>query len=228
MYPARNAPLSAPTVVATSKNMPTRMFEYPSFKYAAAAPDEVAITETSEAPIAYRISTPNTKVSSGTITTPPPSPVNAPSSPAAIDPAATINVNSKLFNAAILFRSSSGHSPAAALLLRPTLARCIGNKSLAKRAVRLQPHLGPRIIQRHGETPQNFAANRSVERLRRRHTLSIRRKIRHRLPHFRARDRQFVHIPRPPLKFPSRPKSDRLELLVPLLDQAVFRYKWSK
>src|ERR1700722_3312261 len=51
-YPAINAPLSAPTVVAISRNMPTRMFEYPSRKYAAAAPDDVAITDTSDAPIA--------------------------------------------------------------------------------------------------------------------------------------------------------------------------------
>ena len=75
-------PASAPTVVATSKNIPTRIFEYPSRKYAAAAPEEVAITDTSDAPIAYRISTPNTSVSSGTITTPPPSPVSDPSIPA--------------------------------------------------------------------------------------------------------------------------------------------------
>src|SRR5580700_2951147 len=47
---ARNAPRMAPAVVATSRNIPIRMLEYPSFVYAAAAPDDVAITEMSEAP----------------------------------------------------------------------------------------------------------------------------------------------------------------------------------
>ena len=46
------APTTAPTVVAISRNMPRRIFEKPSFTYAAAAPDEVAITETNAAPMA--------------------------------------------------------------------------------------------------------------------------------------------------------------------------------
>ena len=49
---ARNAPNTAPTVVATSRNIPIRTFESPSRTYAAAAPDEVAITEISDAPMA--------------------------------------------------------------------------------------------------------------------------------------------------------------------------------
>ncbi len=52
MYTATTVPSSAPTVVAISRNIPTRMFVYPSRTNAAAAPDEVAITQTSEAPIA--------------------------------------------------------------------------------------------------------------------------------------------------------------------------------
>src|SRR5258705_517539 len=54
---ASAAPASAPIVVATSRNSPIRTFVYPSRTYAAAAPDEVAITDTSDAPIAYRRST---------------------------------------------------------------------------------------------------------------------------------------------------------------------------
>jgi hypothetical protein len=43
------------------------------------------------------MSTPNTSVSSGTITTPPPSPVNDPSIPARKEPKATTSVNSSVF-----------------------------------------------------------------------------------------------------------------------------------
>src|SRR5438067_1166063 len=96
-YAATNAPESAPRLVAISRNIPTRMFEYPSRTYAAAAPDEVAMTETSDAPTAYRRSTPRTMVSSGTITTPPPSPVREPRNPAASDAPPTTAVNSATF-----------------------------------------------------------------------------------------------------------------------------------
>src|SRR6476646_10750483 len=48
-HTARNAPDNAPRVVAISRNMPIRMLEKPSFTYAAAAPEEVAITETRDA-----------------------------------------------------------------------------------------------------------------------------------------------------------------------------------
>src|SRR3569833_3849101 len=63
-----------------------RTLENPSRTYAAAAPDEVAITEMSDTPIAYRMSTWKKTVSSGTSTTPPPSPVSAPSRPAVSEP----------------------------------------------------------------------------------------------------------------------------------------------
>ena len=49
---ASSAPQTAPIVVATQRKSPMRMFEIPSRKYAAAAPEEVAITEQSAAPIA--------------------------------------------------------------------------------------------------------------------------------------------------------------------------------
>jgi len=42
----------APTVVATSRNIPIRMLVKPSRTYAAAAPEDVAITDTSDAPTA--------------------------------------------------------------------------------------------------------------------------------------------------------------------------------
>ena len=51
-HTAMIAPASAPSVVAISRNMPIRMLENPSFTYAAAAPEEVAITETRDAPMA--------------------------------------------------------------------------------------------------------------------------------------------------------------------------------
>src|ERR1700745_1186205 len=96
-YTDTTVPADPPSVVATSRNIPTRTFEYPSRTYAAAAPLDVAITDTSAAPIAYRMSTPNTIVSNGTITTPPPSPVSAPKKPAATAPTKINAVNSVTF-----------------------------------------------------------------------------------------------------------------------------------
>ena len=52
IFAAANAPQTAPTVLAISRNMPMRMFENPSRTYAAAAPEEVAITDISVAPMA--------------------------------------------------------------------------------------------------------------------------------------------------------------------------------
>src|SRR6476660_7595017 len=52
MRAVKYAPTSAPRVVAISRNIPMRMLEKPSLTYAAAEPEEVAITETSDAPIA--------------------------------------------------------------------------------------------------------------------------------------------------------------------------------
>jgi hypothetical protein len=86
-YNAMAAPAMAPSVVAISRNMPMRMFKIPSLTYADAAPDEVAMTEINEVPMAYRMSIPNPIVNSGTITTPPPSPVSEPINPANKAPA---------------------------------------------------------------------------------------------------------------------------------------------
>jgi hypothetical protein len=49
---ARYAPKMAPIVVAISRNMPMRIFEKPSRTNADAAPLDVAMTDTSDAPIA--------------------------------------------------------------------------------------------------------------------------------------------------------------------------------
>ena len=54
------------------------------------------MTAIREAPIAYRMSTLKSSVSSGMITTPPPSPVSAPSRPAMTEPAKTARVKSKM------------------------------------------------------------------------------------------------------------------------------------
>src|SRR5215471_10691328 len=94
---ARNAPNKAPSVVAISRNIPMRMLEKASLRYDTAAPDEVAMTETSEAPTAYLISTLKANVSRGTRTTPPPRPVREPRNPAANDPKLTRIVNSRTF-----------------------------------------------------------------------------------------------------------------------------------
>ena len=92
------APTKAPIVVATSRNIPIRRFVKPSLIYADAAPQEVAITDTSEAPTAYRMSTPNTEVKRGTMTTPPPKPVSDPKKPAVNEPIQTSKENSRMFN----------------------------------------------------------------------------------------------------------------------------------
>jgi hypothetical protein len=52
VYTASTAPSIAPVVVAISRNMPMRTLVMPSLIYAAAAPDELAIEATSEAPMA--------------------------------------------------------------------------------------------------------------------------------------------------------------------------------
>jgi hypothetical protein len=49
----------APTVVAISRNIPIRKFVNPSLTLTAAAPDEVAMIEMRDAPMAYRMSTPS-------------------------------------------------------------------------------------------------------------------------------------------------------------------------
>ena len=84
---ARNAPQIAPIVVAISRNMPTRRLVMWSLTYAAAAPLEVAMTETIETPIGdlRGDGTRKTSVSSGTTKTPPPRPTSEPTSPATIE-----------------------------------------------------------------------------------------------------------------------------------------------
>src|SRR5262249_55244341 len=62
--------------------------------YAAAAPLEVAITETIDAPIARRMSTPRNSVSAGTTIIPPPSPSSDPRNPATSEIAPTVRTKS--------------------------------------------------------------------------------------------------------------------------------------
>lgn len=81
-YIATIAPATAPVVVAISRNIPMRTLVIPSFIYAAAAPEDVAIDVTNAAPTAYLISTPNPRVKIGITITPPPKPVSEPINPA--------------------------------------------------------------------------------------------------------------------------------------------------
>jgi hypothetical protein len=62
--------------------------------YAAAAPELVAMTDTSDAPIASWMSMPKTRVSTGTTMIPPPMPSSAPSAPAPIETPNMMIVNS--------------------------------------------------------------------------------------------------------------------------------------
>src|SRR5581483_2153146 len=91
------APIRAPRVVATSRNIPIRMLLKPSLTYAADAPEEVAMTAMREAPAAYRISTPNPTASIGTTMIPPPKPVSEPRKPATKEPSQINIVHSKVF-----------------------------------------------------------------------------------------------------------------------------------
>ena len=80
-----SAPDIAPVVVAISKNIPAFILMILSLRYAEAAPDDVAITDTILAPIAVLISMLNSKTSIGIIIIPPPTPTNDPIIPAIID-----------------------------------------------------------------------------------------------------------------------------------------------
>src|SRR5262245_43683275 len=97
---ATTAPRIAPKTVATSSSIPIRTFVYPSRTYAAAAPDEVAMIATSDAPIAYLRSIPNASTISGIRMTPPPSPVSDPTSPASADDARMSSVKATTSTAA--------------------------------------------------------------------------------------------------------------------------------
>src|SRR5262249_60080157 len=90
---AGGAPAGGPLVVGIGRNMGIRPFENPSVTYGAAAPEDVPMTDRSDAPMAYRIGTPKTRTSGGTITTPPPRPVRAPTKPAMRLPSQTRVVN---------------------------------------------------------------------------------------------------------------------------------------
>ena len=89
---AAHAPCQGPVVVAIASSIATRVLVKPSLINAAADPELVAITATSEAPTAYLMSTPKARTSSGTTTTPPPRPVSDPSRPAPTEPASKSSV----------------------------------------------------------------------------------------------------------------------------------------
>ena len=84
----------APVVVPSSSSMATRRLVRRSRTYAAAAPLEVAITDTMEAPMAYRMSMWYSRVSTGTTTMPPPSPTSEPKKPATTEMPSSVNANS--------------------------------------------------------------------------------------------------------------------------------------
>ena len=52
IHKATAAPKTAPILVAISRNIPKRMFVIPSFTYALADPEDVAIEATKAAPMA--------------------------------------------------------------------------------------------------------------------------------------------------------------------------------
>ena len=91
--PFKAAPLTAPIVVAISKNMATRKFNISSFRKEIVAPELVAITTIILAPIAYLISRPIATVKIGVTIIPPPIPKTAPKIPAN---SPVININNKL------------------------------------------------------------------------------------------------------------------------------------
>ena len=78
------APISAPTIVNISRNMPIFRFVKWSRTYAAAEPLEVAMTEMMLTAIAFLIGKPK-RVRNGMRTTPPPIPLMAPTKPATIE-----------------------------------------------------------------------------------------------------------------------------------------------
>ena len=77
-----NAPVTAPSVVATARKVATRRFVMLSGTFLAAPADEVAATATIEVPTASLMSRWKTSVSTGTTTKPPPSPSREPTTPA--------------------------------------------------------------------------------------------------------------------------------------------------
>ena len=80
---AARPPSRPPTLVATSRTSPSRMFTRPRFRLTVAEAEAVAMTEMRLAAIAARMGTPRPSVSSGTRKTPPPRPSSAPTRPVA-------------------------------------------------------------------------------------------------------------------------------------------------
>ena len=75
-------PATAPTVVATSRNMPRRMLVMPRAAKVVCAIDDVAMTQTMLVAMAVLIGTPNARLSTGTMMIPPPTPSMLPNTPA--------------------------------------------------------------------------------------------------------------------------------------------------
>ena len=75
-------PAMAPTVVATSRNIPRRMLVMPRAAKVVCAMDDVAITQTMLVAMAVLIGTPKARLSTGTMMTPPPTPSMLPKTPA--------------------------------------------------------------------------------------------------------------------------------------------------
>ena len=75
-------PATAPTVVATSRNMPRRMLVMPRLTKRSAPSMDVAMTQTMLVAMAVLIGTPKASVSMGTMMMPPPTPSMLPNTPA--------------------------------------------------------------------------------------------------------------------------------------------------
>ena len=71
---ATSPPAKAPSVVKSSRTIPSRTSARPDFKYSCAAPVEVVMTESKLVPTATLTGSPKTKVRKGTTKTPPPNP----------------------------------------------------------------------------------------------------------------------------------------------------------
>jgi hypothetical protein len=75
-------PAMAPTVVATSRNMPRRMLVMPRAANRVCAMDDVAMTQTMLVAMAVLMGTPKPRLSTGTMMMPPPTPSMLPNTPA--------------------------------------------------------------------------------------------------------------------------------------------------
>ncbi len=75
-------PATAPMVVATSRNMPRRMFVMPRLANLVCAIDDVATTQTMLVAMAVLMGTPKARLRTGTMMMPPPTPSMLPKTPA--------------------------------------------------------------------------------------------------------------------------------------------------